>query len=539
MSTVVEVPGEGDVEFPDGMSDKDIGKAIKLHLTKKAMIPPSGTLPGQVQPPVSAALQGQSNKQIYEETAPQLAEQDAENKRTHGINPKYYDGFKAMLSPDSSLDERAGGLSQVAREAGKAVLPIVAPVALASAPISTLLSAGSGVLAGQAGSAVAEHLGAGEGVSNLAGDVAGGAAAAATGPTLGFAKAKLGGIADLAAKLYKTPLGKAAASFIPGLSTAMKISDSISALAKNLERTDISAEALHALSYFSKDPANITPHVSDSGAALADLDSKLASQKAPVVAPKPIDPVTTAERVPGMRASDLPVEPTPEPQPSPLDKWHAMEAAQKAGKAPVKAAKVDPLQGAEYRQGMQASDLPQDEPPVGTESTPDPIVAKKADTKAKVLAAKASKNGKATPAPVAVNKPGGAEFYPKDTKGIPTPKDLGFGVYADMVPDDSSTLAHIQAQNEKAYNVADYAFNSGIRDPKVFDMLDEEQRKDLVHEALAHGNKVGNPIPASTEFEDNGAAKKGTGYKTGLSGHSLRLAKAHLEKMAQDEINNQ
>lgn len=34
MSQIVEVPGQGNVEFPDGMSDQDIGRVVRLHISE-------------------------------------------------------------------------------------------------------------------------------------------------------------------------------------------------------------------------------------------------------------------------------------------------------------------------------------------------------------------------------------------------------------------------------------------------------------------------------------------------------------------------
>lgn len=118
------------------------------------------------------------------------------------------------------------------------------------------------------------------------------------------------------------------------------------------------------------------------------------------------------------------------------------------------------------------------------------------------------------------------QYYPPGAaKDIPTPAQLGYGVYGEMLPDDSSTLRHIQAENEKAYNAADYAFRNGITDPRIFDLLDSTQRKQFMQEALDHGRMVGNPTPQ-------------TAYRTGLDGHTLRLAKAHLTKMVSDADND-
>jgi hypothetical protein len=133
------------------------------------------------------------------------------------------------------------------------------------------------------------------------------------------------------------------------------------------------------------------------------------------------------------------------------------------------------------------------------------------------------------------------EYYPPQAeapKHIPSPAELGFGVYGDIRPDDSSTLDHIRAENEKAFNAADFAFRNGITNPEVFDRMSEAQKRDFMlgakqadgtfaPGALQHGRAVGNPTPKTT-YRPN--------PKTGsiLDGHTLRLAKAHLAKMAAD-----
>lgn len=108
---------------------------------------------------------------------------------------------------------------------------------------------------------------------------------------------------------------------------------------------------------------------------------------------------------------------------------------------------------------------------------------------------------------------------------------------------DSSTLSHIRAENEKAFNAADFAFRQGIRDPEFFDNLSEQEKRDFMNGkvegkgknatiqepgALQHGREVGNPTP-QTRYQAN--------RETGsiLDGHTLRLAKDHLQKMADNE----
>lgn len=121
---------------------------------------------------------------------------------------------------------------------------------------------------------------------------------------------------------------------------------------------------------------------------------------------------------------------------------------------------------------------------------------------------------------------------------IPTPAELGFGVYTNLRPEDSSTLLHIRAENEKAFNAADFAFQNGITDPNFWDGMTEPDKRAFMNGAkqpdgtvaggaLQHGRAADNPTPKTT-YRPN--------PQTGsiLDGHTLRLAKAHLAKMVAD-----
>ncbi len=92
---------------------------------------------------------------------------------------------------------------------------------------------------------------------------------------------------------------------------------------------------------------------------------------------------------------------------------------------------------------------------------------------------------------------------------------------------------HIRAENEKAFNAADFAFRNGITDPNVLAQMTEAQKQAFMNGsqdgpgALQHGRDVGNPTP-KTKYRAN--------PQTGsiLDGHTLRLAQAHLAKMVAD-----
>lgn len=116
------------------------------------------------------------------------------------------------------------------------------------------------------------------------------------------------------------------------------------------------------------------------------------------------------------------------------------------------------------------------------------------------------------------------EYYPPTApKHIPTPAELGHGVYGESLPAASSVLGHLKAENEKAFNAADYAFSQGITDPAFLDKLDQQAMNDAV---LRHGRQAGNPTPKTV-------------YRRGLDEHTLTLAKAHLAKMAADAPQSQ
>ena len=118
-----------------------------------------------------------------------------------------------------------------------------------------------------------------------------------------------------------------------------------------------------------------------------------------------------------------------------------------------------------------------------------------------------------------------AEYYRptgRATNGrvVPTPKELGFGIEGD--PDSSATLRVAGSENEKAFNIADYLFNNGIRSPEILDQIPTDE--DFMEAARLHGQSVGNAVPKNA-------------YATTLHGKTLDLAKAHLAKMGEDEEN--
>jgi hypothetical protein len=80
-------------------------------------------------------------------------------------------GVAALTRP--GVDAKAGAASRIVRGLGSAAAPIALPAALVAAPVATLAAIPAGMAAAKAGSAAAEFAGAGPGVSDLAGDVAG------------------------------------------------------------------------------------------------------------------------------------------------------------------------------------------------------------------------------------------------------------------------------------------------------------------------------------------------------------------------------
>jgi hypothetical protein len=96
-------------------------------------------------------------------------------------------GLKRVFGGDSTLDDRAGGLADVAIGGGLTALPMVAPELLGTvvaAPTATALAVAGGAVGAPIASKLARDVGAGEGVQELAG-VVGGAGG-------GYAGAKVG-----------------------------------------------------------------------------------------------------------------------------------------------------------------------------------------------------------------------------------------------------------------------------------------------------------------------------------------------------------
>ena len=121
---------------------------------------------------------------------------------------------------------------------------------------------------------------------------------------------------------------------------------------------------------------------------------------------------------------------------------------------------------------------------------------------------------------------------------VPTPVELGYrGVYSAEGPQGESWVRHMASQNEKAFNAADYAFQNGARDPRIFDNFTPKSAEDFRQEMLLHAKEIGNAHPRFTvEGTDSAgnAIVKG-GYATPLQGMSADLAKAHLQRMVDND----
>lgn len=184
-----------------------------------------------------------------------------------------------------------------------------------------------------------------------------------------------------------------------------------------------------------------------------------------------------------------------------------------------------------------ASSLPESAP--APETSPSPAAepaAVQGNSQAQVTAAAAPEPSasRTTPPLSAEVMAQRQQMYPEGgPTHIPTPAEVGFGVYTNIRPEDSSTLLHIRAENEKAFKAADFAFKNGITDPNDLAAMTEDQKRAFMNGspdkpgALQHGRTVGNPTP-KTKYRTN--------PQTGsiLDGHTLRLAQAHLAKMVAD-----
>lgn len=103
---------------------------------------------------------------------------------------------------------------------------------------------------------------------------------------------------------------------------------------------------------------------------------------------------------------------------------------------------------------------------------------------------------------------------------VPTPAELGKGISGD--PDSSATLRVAGSENEKAFNVADFLFNKGVKNPAILDEIPTDE--EFMEMARQHGKAVGNAVPQNK-------------YQSTLHDKTLDLAKAHLQKMTDDEEN--
>lgn len=82
-------------------------------------------------------------------------------------------GGQQAFGKGRTLDERLGGVSDIARGGMKFAAPFYLPGALMAAPLATLAGLGTGIVAGAGTEAAAQKLGLGPGASALAGDVVG------------------------------------------------------------------------------------------------------------------------------------------------------------------------------------------------------------------------------------------------------------------------------------------------------------------------------------------------------------------------------
>lgn len=216
MAHIVEVPGHGEFEFPDSMSNEDIATAIK-----KIFVPPVagmerlGALPGIGNP-------ARSNDVVqpweYEDnfwTSP--------NGLIRSGGRQVAAGAAAMTRP--TADEKMGALSTMIRGAGTMATPAMIPLALAN-PVKGVSGLMAGFTGGKAAKGTAYMLGAGEGAQNLAEDagnlLAGGYAAdkapGGWSPLVNAgsdAKAAVAGFADPKPKLSQTSGGGGLGSVSP------------------------------------------------------------------------------------------------------------------------------------------------------------------------------------------------------------------------------------------------------------------------------------------------------------------------------------
>ena len=86
-----------------------------------------------------------------------------------------YDGVRALVSPSSTWDQRADGVSGIIRGVGQSVAPIALPAALMAAPVEAAVGIAGGTAGGIAAHDGIRALGGGDGIANLGGDLFGAA----------------------------------------------------------------------------------------------------------------------------------------------------------------------------------------------------------------------------------------------------------------------------------------------------------------------------------------------------------------------------
>lgn len=216
MAHIVEVPGHGEVEFPDSMSNEDITAAIK-----KILAPPVAGMER------IGALPGVGNPLKDGRRLPMDPEPDDFWTSPNGLirtgGRQVAAGAAAMTRP--TADEKMGALSTMIRGAGTMATPAMIPLALAN-PVKGVSGLMAGFTGGKAAKGTAYMLGAGEGAQNLAEDagnlLAGGYAAdkapGGWSPLVNAgsdAKAAMAGFVDPKPKLSQTSGGGGLGSVSP------------------------------------------------------------------------------------------------------------------------------------------------------------------------------------------------------------------------------------------------------------------------------------------------------------------------------------
>lgn len=190
---IVDVPGVGQVEFPDSMGDDQIAAAIRQQLAPQipGMEKLGGTAPPPPKPPtipdpnqkqmdwarqapVSAPMR---NSAGVIKPAPDVAPGAIARTATaplrvlSGGAEQLGKGMTRVAKPEN-VSDFAGGVSDIARGAGTLALPVALP-AIVAAPLASALAFGGGTLASKGVEAGADALGVPEGFRDLLGTTAG------------------------------------------------------------------------------------------------------------------------------------------------------------------------------------------------------------------------------------------------------------------------------------------------------------------------------------------------------------------------------